>query len=158
MDIKLEHINAFIAATVETFEAMCNLKFRRQGELRKVNGEILDCNEVLALVGLSGDVRGAVMVNAPLHVAMRIVSGFLGEEVTCVNCDLMDAMGEIVNILAGAADAKIEGLRVELALPTVLAGKRTQFFAKAGHPFIVVPLEIPDVGPFYLGVSIVPKD
>jgi CheY-specific phosphatase CheX len=65
----------------------------------------------------------------------------------------MDGWGEIVNILAGAADAKINEIKIDLSLPSVVLGRNARFYAKAGNPFVIVPLYIPDVGPLNLGIS-----
>lgn len=151
--MQAKHVNAFIEATLDTFKSMCGLTFRRCGDMRMVDGEIVDSNDLMAVVGLSGDVKGAVLLSAPLEIGMKIVSKFLMEEITVINCDLMDGFGEIVNILAGAADGKIGELRIDLALPSVLVGNNTKFFAKAGNPFVIIPMAIPNVGQFQLGVS-----
>lgn len=152
--MKAEYLNAFIEATEETFDQMCGIKFFRRGPVMKVNGEIVDSDELMGILGLSGGVRGAVMISAPLETGMKIVSRFMMEEITTINCDLMDAIGELVNILAGAADAKIDDFHIDLALPSVLVGSHSKFFAKAGNPFIIVPCRIKDMGNFNLGVSL----
>lgn len=151
--MKAKHINAFIEATLETFKSMCGCEFKRTGDMVLVDGEIVESDDLLAIVGLTGDVRGAVLLAAPLDVGQKIVSKFLMEDLKEVNCDLMDGFGEIVNIFAGAADAKIPELRIDLALPSVLVGNNTKFFAKAGNPFVMIPMFIPDMGPFKLGIS-----
>jgi CheY-specific phosphatase CheX len=151
--MKAEHINAFIEATLETFQSMCNISFHRSGKVKKVGGEIVEADDLMAICGLTGDIKGAVMLTTPLDTGMKLVSAFLMEEITTVNCDLMDGWGELVNILAGAADAKIDDFKIDLSLPSVVLGKNARFYAKAGNPFVIVPMNIKDVGPFNLGVS-----
>jgi len=151
--MQAKHVNAFIEATLETFKSMCGCEFKRSGDMIMADGEIVESDDLMAVVGLTGSVKGAVLLAAPLDVGQKIVSKFLMEEITEINCDLMDGFGEIVNILAGAADAKIGELRIDLALPSVLVGTNTKFFAKAGNPFVMIPMFIPDVGPFKMGIS-----
>jgi len=151
--MKAEYVNAFIDATLETLQSMCRVKFHRTGPLRRVGGEIVDSEELMAICGLTGDVKGAVMLATPLETGKKLVGAFLCEEITEVNCDLMDGWGEIVNILAGAAGAKIKDLKFSLALPSVIYGAQAKFYAKAGNPFVLIPMEIPKMGPFTLGVS-----
>ncbi len=151
--MEAKHVNAFIEATNETFKSMCGVTFQRRGPVRKVGGEIVECDELLAILGLSGDVKGAVMISAPLEVGMKLVSKFLMEELSGINCDLMDGWGELINILAGAADAKIPEYKVNLALPSVIFGRKAKFYAKAGNPFVIIPLEIKGMGTFDLGIS-----
>jgi chemotaxis protein CheX len=152
--IEAKYINAFIEATLETFKSMCGCEFKRVGEMVLVDGEIVESDDLLAIVGLTGSVKGAVLLATPLDVGKKLIGKFLMEELTEINCDLMDGFGEIVNILAGAADAKLPNMRIDLALPSVLVGSKTKFFAKAGNPFVMIPMFIPDMGPFKLGISL----
>ncbi len=148
------HLNAFIDATKETLESMCQITaLRRVDTVKKVSGEIVDSDELMAIVGLTGDAKGAVLLSTPLITGMKIVSKFVMEELTEINCDLMDGFGEIVNIIAGAADAKIDDLNMFLSLPSILIGNNSKFYAKAGNPFIMVPMYINEMGNFNLGVS-----
>lgn len=153
MDMKAEHVNAFIEATKETFKSMCNLTFYRHGSIKKISGEIVDADELMSICGLTGDVKGAVMLTAPLETGKKIVSSFLMEDIKDINCDLMDGWGEIVNILAGGAAAKIKDFKMNLALPSVVVGRQAKFYAKAGTPFVLVPMIIDGMGTFNLGVS-----
>ncbi len=149
-----EHVNAFIDATKDTFSSMCQMKIVPNfKDVKKIDGAIVETDDLMAICGLSGEVKGAVFLACPLNIGKEIVGNFLMEKITEVNCDLMDGFGEIVNILAGAADGKIKNTRIDLALPSVLVGERTRFFAKAGNPFVIIPLRIVDVGPMYIGIS-----
>ena len=152
MDAKF--VNAFIEATLETFKSMCGCEFKRVGDMVLADGEIVESDDLLAIVGLTGSVKGAVLLAAPLDVGQKLVSKFLMDDLTEIDCDLMDGFGEIVNILAGAADAKLPNMRIDLALPSVLVGNKTKFFAKAGNPFVMIPMFIPEIGPFKLGLSL----
>ena len=151
--MEAKHVNAFIEATLETFKSMCGVSFQRKGAIRKVGGEIVECDDLLGIIGLSGDIKGAVLISAPIDVGMKLVGKFLMEDISEINCDLMDGWGELVNILAGAADAKIPEYKINLALPSVIFGKKAKFYAKAGNPFVMIPLEIKGMGTFSLGIS-----
>jgi len=151
--MEAKHVNAFIEATLETFKSMCGVTFQRKGSVRKVGGEIVECDDLLAIIGLSGDIKGAVMISAPIEVGMKLVGKFLMEDINEINCDLMDGWGVLVNILAGAADAKIPEYKINLALPSVIFGKKAKFYAKAGNPFVIIPMEIKGIGPFAMGIS-----
>ena len=154
MNMTAAHLNAFIEGTSETLDSMCGLKLRRVGGIRKVNGEIVDTDELMAIIGLSGCVKGCALISSPLDVGLRIIGKFMMSELTEVNSDLMDGFGELVNIIAGAADAKFEDIRIDLSLPTILIGGNTKFFAKAGSSLVMVPFVLEgDGGRFCLGVS-----
>ena len=70
--MKAEYVNAFIDATLETLQSMCRVKFHRTGPLRRVGGEIVDSEELMAICGLTGDVKGAVMLATPLETGKKL--------------------------------------------------------------------------------------
>lgn len=151
--MQASHVNAFIDATKETFKSMCGVSFRRSGDVRKVDGEIVACDELMTICGFSGSVKGAAMLATPLETGKKIISAFMMEDISEINTDLMDGWGELVNILTGAAEAKMPGIRFNLSLPSTVFGENAHFYAKAGNPFVVIPFQIKDMGPFSLGVS-----
>ncbi len=153
MNMTAKHLNCFIDATRETLSSMCGIQIHRSGELRKVDGEIVEADELMAIIGLAGNVKGAAMICCPVEIGLWMVSKFVMSEIKEINIDLMDGFGELVNIIAGAADAKFEDIRITLALPSILVGQNAKFFAKAGSPFVIVPFSTAEGGRFTLGVA-----
>jgi len=151
--LRSEVVNPFIQASVETFETMCDLVPVRDGKLQMRVG-VFGSYDLLGIIGLSGDVRGAVLLTMPIDTGQKLVSEFLGEPVTEVNSDLLDGLGELLNIIAGAAAAKLVGLQVRLALPTVFVGQGQRLSAKESSPWVVIPMQLPGMGPFNVEVSI----
>lgn len=151
--MKKEYINPFIEATVHTFKTMCRVTPTRDGNLELKNSGFMSAYELLGIIGLSGNVKGAIIMTMDLDVGYKAVGAFLMEEIKELNADLMDGYGEILNIIAGAAAAKLHGLKVNLAIPTVLTGKEQQIRAKQGSPWIVIPMKFPEWGKFNIEVS-----
>ena len=60
----------------------------------------------------------------------------LGEEIKSVNGDIKDAVGEITNMVSGAARKELEtlGLNITAAIPTVVAGRTTPSVTCSGDP------------------------
>jgi chemotaxis protein CheX len=80
----------------------------------------------------------------------------LGEEMTSINDDIKDAVGEITNMVSGAARKKLEGMGflVTAAIPTVVSGRDHSIVHVLGGPSIIIPFEIPDSGPFVVDVCL----
>ncbi len=150
--MKSEYINPFIDATRETYETMCGVIPTRSGKLGMRSG-MFATDELVGIVGLSGQVRGAILMTMPLSLGQKVVGAFLGEEITDVDNDLMDGFGEIVNIIAGSAAAKLSGFKVNLALPTVMTGKDQKMNGKSSAPWVVIPMTIADWGKFTIEVT-----
>lgn len=152
-NMKIEYVNPFVDATVHTFKSMCGVEPERNGKLELKESGFISTYDLVGVIGLSGGVKGAVLMTMDLDVARKAVGAFLMEEIPDANNDLMDGFGEILNIIAGAAAAKLEGMQVNLALPTVVMGKNQQMHAKQGSPWVVIPMKFAGWGNFAIEVS-----
>lgn len=153
--IGFSHINAFVEGAVRTFENMCDLRTERDGDLRVRHG-MFDTYDMVGMIGISGTVRGAVMLSMPLLTAKRLVSQFLGEPVRETGPVLMDAYGELINIIAGAASAsmaEMENGSVQISLPAVFIGKNLRTSASSSRPWIVIPMKLDSWGQFNIEIS-----
>jgi chemotaxis protein CheX len=82
-----------------------------------------DC--VSALVGLAGAYNGLVSLHMPSSLAVKATSSMIGMDVTELDEDVNDAMGEIANMIAGSFKMHLSksGLDVHLSTPSVVYGK-----------------------------------
>src|SRR5262245_26475857 len=97
----------------------CNLT---RGEL-SVHENFSPSHEVTGIIGLSGKATGTVVVSLDTNVAVSVAEAMLGARPDSVNSDVIDAVGEVTNMIAGRAKSKLEQLALNLALPTVVTGK-----------------------------------
>jgi chemotaxis protein CheX len=151
--MKIEHVNPFVEATVQTFKSMCRVEPVRDGKLELKDSGFISAYDLLGVIGLSGSVKGAILMTMSLETGMKSVGAFLMDEIKEPNADLMDGFGEILNIIAGAAAAKLEGHKINLAIPTVLIGSNQQLHAKQAAPWIIIPMKFPEWGKFNIEVS-----
>jgi chemotaxis protein CheX len=91
-----------------------------------------DC--ITAMVGLAGAYNGMVSLHTPHSLALSFTSRMLGMEVTEVNEDVNDALGEIANMLAGSFKQHLTraGNDVRLSTPSVVNGK--EYVISVGNP------------------------
>jgi chemotaxis protein CheX len=77
-----------------------------------------------AVIGLAGALSGGYTVVVNEQTAKQIASTMLGIEISELDNDVYDALGEITNILAGAWKSKIAALHAAclLSVPTVVTG------------------------------------
>ncbi len=82
-----------------------------------------DC--ISSLIGMAGTYNGLVSLHMPSCLAIRATSSMLDMEVTEVNDDVSDAMGEIANMIAGSFKQHLttSGLDVLLSTPSIVHGK-----------------------------------
>ena len=135
--MKVEYINPFLTSTLSVFDTMLSCKLERGAPYLK-NG-IQPLHEVSGVIGLSGKAQGTVVLGLSREAALNAAEVLLQERPAEINGDVTDAIGELVNIIAGGAKAKLEHLDMSVSLPTVITGK--------GHciefPTKVTPICIP---------------
>jgi len=87
-----------------------------------------------AMVGLAGSYNGVVALHTPRKLALAFTAGMLGMEVTELDADVRDAMGEIANMIAGAFKTHLSsgGFDIRLSVPSVVSG--TEYSIAAGKP------------------------
>ncbi|HEY4744407.1 MAG TPA: chemotaxis protein CheX [Desulfuromonadaceae bacterium] len=91
-----------------------------------------DC--VTAMVGLAGTYNGVVSLHAPRNLAMDFTAGMLGAEVSELDAEVHDAMGELANMIAGAVKLHLsrDGADIKISLPSVITGN--EYFIATGKP------------------------
>lgn len=151
--MKAKYINPFIESVVEFFSTMLMTQVRRgDPTVWKAEGE---SGQVVALIGLSGPVRGTVALALPADTAMKLTGQLLGEEVTELNDLAFDSVSEACNIVAGGAKARLPvngGVPVNLGLPTVISGDRFKVSYPSDSVWVNVPFDS-DLGSFSLRIT-----
>ena len=119
MDIS--HINPFIEAVESVFTTMLNVEPKRNG--MKVSDGQGNGERITSLVGLSGQMSSMVGLRFPLDTALQLAGRMLGTKPSEMNDEVIDAIAEMVNMVAGSAKAKFDfDPPLELGLPTVVEG------------------------------------
>jgi chemotaxis protein CheX len=155
VSVKVEHVNPFIKATLETFSKMLSVQIQ-MGKPR-LKGDTNATHDVSGIIGLSGDAKGAVALSFPLDTALDAVSRFIGEKVTEMNADVHDAIGELANIIAGAAKRDLTDFKISISLPTVVSGTGHQIYEARDVLSMLIPFSY-EGKTFDLAVTLKSKD
>ena len=124
MDAEL--INPFVRSALSVFRTMLDCAIQREGlSLRTGSTPAFD---VTAVIGLSGVIRGSVVLSVPRAVAFKVVERLVGIETVEIDQIVVDAVGEMANMIAGGAKAELAAYRLSLGLPSVVVGKDHQIF------------------------------
>jgi len=151
MDVRF--INAFLEGTINVIKTMANISPMPGKPYLKKDG--LANGDVSGIIGFTGAVTGSMALSFSEKSILKIVSNMLGEEIQKINGDIRDAVGEITNIISGAARKELEkiGLNVVAAIPTVVSGKGHSISHVLGGPSIIIPFETEE-GPFVVDICI----
>jgi chemotaxis protein CheX len=119
--LKAEYINPFVSAAADVFSTMLQCELTR-GKLTIGNGS-QPTMDISGIIGLSGRASGTVVLSLDRAVALSATEILLSQTCTSIDGDVIDAVGELTNMVAGRAKAGLEHLKMSLALPTVITGK-----------------------------------
>ncbi len=155
MKVKVEHVNPFIKATIETFKSMVGVEVKL-GKVRLKNDTKVS-HDISGIIGLSGDAKGAVAISFPQEVAFDAISRFVGEEIKEMNADITDATGELANIIAGAAKRDLTDFSISISLPTVVTGKGHSVYEAKDVLSMLIPFTYENFT-FDLAVALKSKD
>lgn len=144
-------INPFVEGIDNVFQKMVRVQPKR-GPVRfnQVGGSGAT---LTSLVGLSGQIHGVVVLRFPSQTALRIAGRMLAVEMSTINEAVVDAVSEIVNMVAGSAKAKLGcDPPLDLGLPTVVEGGDYRMRYPAKSIWLEVPFESA-AGGFTLGLT-----
>jgi chemotaxis protein CheX len=151
--MRVEHINPFISSLKNAFRTMLGCEARR-GQL-VLKRDARTEHFISGVIGLSGKAVGTVVVSFSKELALKAASAMLMAEATEVNDDVLDAVGELTNMVAGRAKSTLEEYEMMVSLPNVITG----YGHEVHFPSNVTPISISfetDWGPLALEVGLVP--
>jgi len=149
--MRAEYINPFITSLNNAFSTMLNCPVSRGPlRLRSGNGAL---HEVSGIIGLSGRAVGTVVLSLSREVALQAASTMLMMEATEINDDVVDAVGELTNMVASGAKAQLEQFDLSISLPNVITGSHHEIRFPSNVSPICVPFTTP-WGPMAMEVGL----
>jgi len=152
MDVRI--INPFLSAAINVLKTMAGIEPKPGKPFLKMNERA--SGDVSAIISLSGAAYGTMSLTFSESCIMAIVSNLLREKVTEIDDDVLDAVGELTNMICGDARGHLgeEGIRLEAGIPTIVSGKNHLVKHINNGPRLAIPFETPD-GPFVVEVILV---
>ena len=151
MDVQM--INPFIEATMKVLETMASTKAKAQKAYVKKDKKAT--GDVSGIIGITGEAMGTISVSFSASSILAIVSKMFGEEMSEINDDIGDAVGELTNMISGQARQQLEaeGRLLKAAIPTVIMGKNHSISHITDGPIIAIPFET-DNGSFAIEICL----
>lgn len=149
--MQADQIVPFIEATKDVFAKMLRMSVRFGKPTSHVSKEPM--HDVSGIVGLSGDLVGVVVLTFPTDVAVKCVEALAGAPASPEGEEFADAIGEIANMVSGAAKARIKGRNLSIGCPSVVTGPGHKVRQITEAPSIRIPC-MTDAGDFCIQVCI----
>ena len=153
--MRAEYINPFIAAATNVYSTMLSCPLDR-GSLIIKDGYCPEY-EVSGIIGMTGNAVGTVVFSLSRTAAINSAAALLEEdpkEFPQLNSDVLDAIGELTNMIAGSAKEQLDKLSLSISLPSVICGKNHL----VSFPKDATPISIPfdsEWGPISIEVGLV---
>jgi chemotaxis protein CheX len=149
--MQAKYINPFIHATVGLFRDFIGVNV--QPAKPHIREDPQNLEEVSGIIGLAGETVGAVVLSLSRDMAIGVISQMEGKPYQALTNDVIDGVGELVNVIAGNAKKDLKDFRIDISLPGVVTGQSYQIHWPEGIPVIAVPFES-DMGSFSVNVSL----
>ena len=113
----------------------------------------LGVDEVSGIIGLAGETTGSVVLSFSRDTAIKVISKFAGHPYQALGSDVLDGVGELINIVAGNAKKDLTDFKIVISLPGVITGRDYRIHWPEQVPVISVPFTT-SAGDFTLNVSL----
>lgn len=120
--MKVQFVNPFLDAAVEVITQESAAPVSR-GSLR-FEGNPYTTEEVTAVVGISGTIRGSMYLSMSTETALALVGRMLGQPVDAFDELAQSGIAELSNVVAGTAATRLAALGMESTItpPLMLLG------------------------------------
>ncbi|QDT39003.1 chemotaxis protein CheX [Stratiformator vulcanicus] len=145
-----EFINPVLGAAHSVFEMMVGCVPRRKSlSIRDTTSAPYD---VSAIIGVTGKRVGTIVMSLSEPAAIAVLERMTGNRAERVDPDVCDAVGELTNMIAGAAKAKLAELELSISIPNIVSGPAHTVHYPARVQPIAIEFES-EIGPFCIDVG-----
>ncbi|MBF0566016.1 MAG: chemotaxis protein CheX [Nitrospirae bacterium] len=140
--MNVEMVNPFLVSlmnvlsTMAQVEAIMNKPTLKQGD--RATGD------VTGFIGLtSTNIKGSLAITFTESAIIQIASQMLGEVFEIIDESVIDAVGEITNMVSGGAKKILseKGYKFNMAIPSVISGKDHIITHNTKGAIVLVPFE-----------------
>lgn len=152
MDVSF--VNPFIEGTLYILDTTAALKVKPEGPFLKNGSDAL--GDVSGVLKMEGDLSGSAAVSFSRTSILAIVSAMFGEEMTELNEEINDAVGEICNMIAGHVTTKMTEMEKSVKVKLVNVNLEQGHVVEHAEPVedvIVIPFRT-NMGKLILEVGI----
>ncbi len=139
--MKVDYINPFLEGTVNVLKTMAMVD-PNPGKPYLKKG-VASTGDISGIIGITGATEGSLAVTFTEPCILHVVSNMLGEKFTELSPDIVDAVGEITNMISGDARRILGegGISLEASIPTVVRGRGHIVEHVSNSPTIVIPFD-----------------
>lgn len=150
--MEIGQVEPFIDATVGMFKSMLGMDCEYLTPYI-LNRDPKEDWDISGIIGIAGDSKGVVVISFSEALALEATSRLTGRRVEAGDPDVIDTVGELVNIVAGNAKKGLEQYRLSISLPSIVRAVDHQVAWRSNIPIVGIPFRAP-YGKFHLAVGL----
>src|SRR5208283_1937458 len=137
--MEVKFINPFVVAAQTVFKTMLSIDLSLgKPALKEAKTTSGDVTGIMSMVG---DRKGTIAISFREKGALFVFNNLMGDEASSIGPEVVDAIGELTNIVSGQARKEFEtqGINLKASIPMVVVGQgvETNFITKL--PIISLP-------------------
>jgi chemotaxis protein CheX len=150
-----QYIQPFVQVSKAVFKNLLNCEIV-PGRAYFIRKEAFLDWDISGIIALTGEVKGLISISMKSPTAAKIAGCLVGEETGFSEADVVDAIGEIVNIIAGNVKKNLEDLfKIIISLPTVVRGKaHAVVIPEERTRLLCIPFTVFDTDTIWLSLTI----
>jgi chemotaxis protein CheX len=155
--VEVKYINPFIEASKKVlFELVGEEPDTQQPKLfeNSISGD-----DLVIIIGLTGEIKGQVMFTLKEETALNIARKMTFDETLPeLNEYAESAISEMANMISGSTSMIMyqNGIVIDITPPSIARG--SGMIISSRNKFVSIPLNLKDVGEFYINISFVKRD
>lgn len=136
-----ELLKPFIRSSKEILTQVGSIQLELKQPIRRKDIHFDD--EICVIIGITGTLKGQVILNLPEHIAKQIASNMMGGMPVAILDDMAkSAISELGNMIIGNAAAGLfdMGISIDITPPSILTGKEITY-SSVKSEIVCIPLE-----------------
>ncbi len=135
-------INPFLNAVLHVLSTMAHVDAKPAAPY--LNKDRKAVGDVTGIIAISGYTEGTISLTLSEGAIVKIVNNMLFENYTEINDDIVDAVGELTNMIAGQARAQLsqQGMSFDASTPAVVKGKGHTIDHITSAPILSIPFSL----------------
>lgn len=155
--MKAEFINPFVESTLNVLNTMAQTDAAAGTPALKQNKNTWGV--ISGVIGMAGhNISGNMIISFDESCILSIVSKMLMEEFKEITPDVVDAVGEITNMITGGTKKLLseKGFSFEMAIPITIKGQGIELSQLSSSPVITIPFKTEN-GTFVVEANLSPR-
>ena len=141
--MKIEYINPFILATKKVLSTMASTESQARKPSLKSENNFKALGDISAVIELSGESKGSIGISFTKSCILNIAEQMFGEKLEDLQEDLVDMVGEIVNMVSGEARRELAklGFHFSAGIPVTMMGENHEIKHFVEARIILIPFQ-----------------